>query len=154
MYLDCHLHTVVIGVRTSKTIGSRTANGMFTVVNVKVFLDARNPNIRFRLLEPEAVAIDPSGKTYSRDTDAEAALPSAGVSLGADIKGSQTIEKEIVFDLPENVAAPRLLITEGYGVDKWIESMLIGDEDSILHKRISLIFGNKTELQTSNKRSM
>src|SRR3954454_22541967 len=28
-YLDCHMHTMVIGVRTSKTVSDQTANGTF-----------------------------------------------------------------------------------------------------------------------------
>jgi hypothetical protein len=44
-------------------------------------------------------------------------------------------EKETVFDLPENVSNPRLDIAEGIGVDKVFEMFLIGDEDSLWHKR-------------------
>lgn len=134
-YLDCHMHTVVTGVRQAKTIGDKTATGEFAIVNVKVFSDAKNPNIRFRLLEPLAQVIDASGNRFTRDSAAESLLPSGNVDLGADIKGRETIEKEIVFDVPPDSRDLKLLITEGYGIDNVIEAVLVDDEDSILHKR-------------------
>ena len=51
------------------------------------------------------------------------------------ITPSETFEKQIVFDLPVDVQNPRLDMREGYGVDHWIEAVLINDEDSIFHKR-------------------
>ena len=133
-YFDCHMHTAVTGVRTAKQIGEKNAVGEFYIVKVKVFSDAKNPNISFRLLEPKAKVIDGKGHTYSRNTDAEHLLPTAHVQLDQDIKGSQTIEKEIVFDITESGDGLKMLITEGYGIDKYIEAVLIDDEDSILHK--------------------
>lgn len=47
----------------------------------------------------------------------------------------ESFEREIVFDLPANVQNPRLDIREGCGVDRLIEAVLIGEEDSIGHKR-------------------
>lgn len=132
-YLDCHMHTSVVGIRTAKTIGDRKANGTYYIVGVKVFSDAKNPNIELRLLEPKARVVNPGGGYFERDAQAETQLPSANVRLDTDIRASQTIEKEIVFDLPDGVGAPRLLITEGYGIDKTIEHVLPGDEDSLFH---------------------
>lgn len=134
-YLDCHVHTVVTGVRTAKQIGDRVAQGEFQIVNVRVFSDAKKPSIAFRLLEPKARIVLPGGEKIERDPEAEKLLPSAGVSLGADIRGRETIEKEIVFDGPPASTDARLLITEGYGIDKVIERFLVGDEDSIFHAK-------------------
>jgi len=145
-YLDCHMHTVVTGLRTAKTIGNRTANGEFNIVNVKVFSDAKNPNIAFRLLEPKAEVIDASKNIYVRDTLAESLLPTASVSLAADIRGRETIEKEIVFDVPNDSGDLKLLITEGYGIDKYIEAILVDDEDSILHKHTFFKLSEQTRV--------
>ena len=134
-YLDCHLHTTVTDVRTAKQIGNQTAQGIFYIVKVKVSSDAKNPNIAFRLLEPKAEAEDEGGRIYTRIASAENQLPTAQVKLNQDIKGKETIEKEIVFDLTEPSDKLKLLITEGYGVDKYIEAVLIDDDDSILHKQ-------------------
>lgn len=132
-YLDCHMHTVVTGVRAAEQIGDRGASGRFFIVNVKAFSDARNPAIAFRLLDPKARIVLANGEKIERDLDAEKLLPTAAVSLGADIKGRETLEKEIVFEVPAGVSEAKLLITEGYGIDKVIERFLIDDEDSFLH---------------------
>ena len=134
-YLDCHLHTTVTDVRTAKQIGNQTAQGIFYIIKVKVSSDAKNPNIAFRLLEPKAEVMDESGRIYTRIAEAENQLPTAQIQLNQDIKGKETVEKEIVFDLTEPSDQLKLLITEGYGVDKYIEAVLIGDDDSILHKQ-------------------
>ena len=117
-YLDCHMHTEITDVRTAKNIGDKTANGTFLIAKVKVFSDAKNPAIAFRLLEPKAEL-----------------LPTAQNQLNQDIKGKETIEKEIVFDVPEPSKDLKLLITEGYGIDKVVEAVLVGDEDSVLHQK-------------------
>ena len=134
-YLDCHLHTTVTDVRTAKQIGNQTAQGIFYIVKVKVSSDAKNPNIAFRLLEPKAEVMDEGGRIYTRIAEAENQLPTAQIQLNQDIKGKETIEKEIVFDLTEPTDQLKLLITEGYGVDKYIEAVLVDDDDSILHKQ-------------------
>ncbi len=144
-YLDCHLHTAVLDVRKTKQIGDKTANGEFYVVKVKVFSDAKNPSIALRLLEPKAEVTDKDGKTYIRILEAENELPTAKVPLNQDVKTNDPFEKEIVFDLPTDAKNPRLDISEGYGIDKAIEAVLIGDEDSFLHKR------NYFNLETSEK---
>ena len=64
-YLDCHMHAVVTGVRTAKQLGNLSANGTFWIVNLKVFSDARNPKIAFRLLQPRAIALDDTGNKLS-----------------------------------------------------------------------------------------
>ncbi len=132
-YFDCHLHTAVTNVRTAKTIGSVAAKGTFYIANVKVFSDARNDAINLHLIEPKARVVMPNGERVQRDLAAESALPTANVNLDQDITNSRTIEKEIVFDVPADVVNPKLLITEGYGIDKTIEHVLVGDEDSIFH---------------------
>jgi len=134
-YLDCHLHSEITDVRTAKNIGDKTANGTFLIAKVKVFSDAKNPNIAFRLLEPKAELKDSGGQVYARNAEAENLLPTAQTQLNQDIKGKETIEKEVVFDVPEPTKDLKLLITEGYGIDKVIEAVLVGDEDSILHQK-------------------
>ncbi len=134
-YLDCHLQTAVLNVQKTKTIGDKTANGEFYIVKVKVFSDAKNPSIAMRLLEPKAVVKTGSGEVFTRNSDAESLLPTAQIPLNKDVKTNEPFEKEIVFDLPPDAKNPRLDISEGYGIDKVIEAVLIGDEDSLGHQR-------------------
>jgi hypothetical protein len=140
-YLDCHLHAAVTGVMRAKAIGNKTAVGEFYIVRVKVFSDARNPEIAFHLIEPNARIVMTDGTLLARDLEAEALLPTADARLDSDIKGSQTIEKDIVFNVDQPSSGLKLLITEGYGIDKWIELFLVGDDDSLLHKETYFALG-------------
>ena len=145
-YLDCHMHTTVTGVRTAKQIGDQTAKGTFYIANIKVFSDARNPNIAFRLLEPRAEVTGRDGHVYQRITEAENLLPTSQVQLNHDIRGKETIEKEIVFDVAEPADRLKLLMTEGYGIDKYIGAVLIDDEDSIWHKQTYFKIAEQNEI--------
>jgi hypothetical protein len=131
-YLDCHMHTAVTGVRRTKTIGDSAAQGEFYVVRVKVFSDAKQATLG--LLTVDARVLDESGQEFLRDARAESRLGEQP-PLDKRISPVESFEREIVFDLPAGVNNPRLDIREGYGIDHAIESVLIGDEDSILHKR-------------------
>jgi hypothetical protein len=147
-YIDCHMHTVVTDVRKTKTIGDQTAEGEFYVVKVKVFSDARNPSISLRLLEPKAEIKDESGQIYTRKLGVEKLLLTGKIPLGQDVKTNEPFEKEIVFDVPLEAKSLRLDISEGYGIDKCIEAVLIGDEDSMFHART--VFKVETSTQTAN----
>lgn len=132
-YFDCHLHTAVTDVRKTKTIGDKTANGEFYIVKVKVSSNAKQAALH--LIETKAEAFDEGGRIYSRRLEAEKLLPTADISLDQEVAANASFEKEIVFDITEPAENVRLLITEGYGIDKAIEAVLIGDEDSVFHKR-------------------
>lgn len=131
-YLDCHMHAAVTGIRTAKSIGDKTANGKFYVVKVKIFSDAKAATLG--LITVDAHVVDNAGQKYDRDTAAESNL-SPQPDFEKPISPVESFEKEIVFDLPDGVQNPRLDIREGYGIDHAIEAVLVGDEDSILHKR-------------------
>ncbi|MGI8786850.1 MAG: DUF4352 domain-containing protein [Pyrinomonadaceae bacterium] len=145
-YLDCHLHAAVSDVRKTKTIGDKTASGEFYIVKVKVSSDAKQATLH--LIETNAEAFDEGGRIYSRDLEAEKFLPTADVSLNRDVAANASFEKEIVFDISEPAKSVRLLVTEGYGIDHAIEAILIGDEDSIGHRRN--YFNLEQQTQTSS----
>ena len=128
-YLDCHLHAAVTNVRKTKTFGNKTANGEFYIVTVKVSSDARRAEIN--LWNPQFAVIDAEKRSFERITELEKPEPSWETKVPA----GGSFEKEVVFDLPENVQNPRLDVSEGIGVDKVFELFLIGDEDSLWHKR-------------------
>ncbi len=146
-YIDCHLHAAVSNVRKTKQIGDKTANEEFYVVSVKVFSDARRATLG--LLTVEAKVIDGQNNEYGRDIQAEANLGEQP-SFEKRISPAESFEKEIVFDLPTDAENPRLDIREGYGIDHAIEAILIGDEDSFLHKRN--YFSLENQAQTANAR--
>ncbi|MBA2495480.1 MAG: hypothetical protein H0V31_12390 [Acidobacteria bacterium] len=131
-YFDCHMHAAVTGVRKTKTLGDRTANGDFYIVKVKVSSDAKQATLG--LITVDAHVVDDQNREFKRDKQAETQLGEQP-PFDRKILPVESFEKEIVFDLSADIKNPRLDIREGYGIDHIIEAVLVGDEDSILHKR-------------------
>ncbi len=128
-YLDCHLHTAVSDVQKTKTFGGKTANGEFYVVKIKVSSDAKQEPLN--LITPNFEVVDANEKHYQRDAGLEKPEP----NWEQKVPAGGSFEKEVVFDLPSEIKNPRLDVREGYGIDHAIEAILVGDEDSFLHKR-------------------
>jgi hypothetical protein len=128
-YFDCHMHAAVTNVTKTKTIGDKTAKGEFYVTTVRVSSDARQASLN--LVSPDFEVVDSSGNRYPRDVSFEKPDPAwvQKVSPGG------SFEKDVVFDLPTDIKNPRLDIRDGYGIDRGIETILVGDEDSLGHKR-------------------
>jgi len=126
------LHTAVNDVRTTKTLRDKTAKGVFYVVKVKVSSNVVKAKLGLTTLG--ANVSDDQHRHFHRDWDAESMLP-AQPDFEKMIGPNENFEKEIVFDIPTDAANPRLDLREGFGIDHMIEAVLIGDEDSILHKR-------------------
>ena len=131
-YLDCHMHTAVKDVQTAKSIGNKTAKGKFHIVTVEVFSDAVKATLGLHTVDTHVV--DAGNRIYTRDMQAESQL-SPQPSFETQIGPEESFKKMIVFDLPADVKDPLLDIRQGVGIDYVIESFLIGDEDSIFHKR-------------------
>lgn len=140
-YLDCHLHAAVTDVRKTKTFGNKTAGGEFYVVKIKVSSDAKREELN--LWNPHFAVVDAGKRRFERIAELEKPEPAWETKISA----GGSFEKEIIFDLPENVQNPRLDVSEGIGVDKVFETFLIGDEDSLWHKRS--LFKLKTESQAA-----
>lgn len=130
-YLDCHLNARISGVRQSKTFGRLTAQNEFFIVKVKISNDAKREPLA--LITPKFTVIDDHGRQISPTEDLTVSIQTP--KFEEKIPAGQSIEDEIAFDLPPDAKNPRLDIREGYGIDQAIESILIGDEDSFLHKR-------------------
>lgn len=128
-YFDCHLHTAVTDVRKTKTLGDKTANGEFYIVKIKVSSDATRAELG--LLNPQFEVVDANKRRYRRVEDSSV----SGNPFERKVPAGGAFEDEIVFDLPTDILNPRLDIAEGIGIDKVIELILIGDEDSIGHRR-------------------
>jgi hypothetical protein len=126
-YLDCHMHAAVTNVRQAKMIGEganqKTTKGIFYIVTVKIFSDAKRATLR--LTDPIVQVVDEKGKSFKRSGEAEKALEAitgkAG-SLDAQVGPvGDSFTREIVFDLPADVKNPRLEINEGFWVNRALE---------------------------------
>ena len=140
-YLDCHLGLSIDRHETLAELpgsgGPLRAKGRFHVLTLGLHNSAKNPNVDMLLYRPDAQIVDASGQRYERSSAAEAALPSSmPASLGAETKVThEPLQATVVFDLPSNAKEPRLIVTEGWIIDRAIELGLIDDENSILHRR-------------------
>ncbi len=139
-YLDCHLGMSVEGTDRASSLptasGPLNAKGVFHIVTLKLENSAKNPNVDMLLYRPVAKVVDASGTEYTRSTAAEAALDaSRPPRLGTETRVKhEPITATLVFDLPANIQQPRLMVSEGWIVDRIIELALIDDENSIFHK--------------------
>ena len=143
-YLDCHLGLSVDRHESLPELAGSgapvKAAGTFHVLTLSLRNSAKNENVDMLLYHPDAEVIDAAGNRYRRSATAEAALPATRPpALGAETKVDHNpLQATIVFDLPANVQEPRLIVTEGWIVDRVIELGLINDENSIFHKRTYL----------------
>lgn len=146
-YIDCHVSVSVEGVTTTPAIGEGahrvTAEGMFYVVTLRYSSNA----IRAPLStgSPAATIRDDQGRMYSRASEAEAVLTSTlehPAPLPRTLAPGESVTTQIVFDLPPEAPAPRLYVRQGFGIDRLVELFLIGDEDSLLHRRTWFWLGN------------
>jgi hypothetical protein len=132
-YLDCHLNVALKAVRRADRLGKKTADGEFYVVKVEIFSDAAKAELALQGVDVHV--IDNAGRIYNRDTVTEMELapqPEFEKLLGPE----ESFVKEIVFDLPNGIENPRLDIKQGHPIERMIESLLINDEDSMLHGRV------------------
>jgi len=125
-YLDCHMHTTVTDVRKTKTIGDKRANGEFFIVTVKVFSNAKVATLGFDGLKLHV--IDAEGKLYPHSPEVE----KPDLWFARPVPAGESFERDVVFELPVNVQNPRLDMHDDQSL---IEKVLVGDEDSIFHKR-------------------
>ncbi|MFN0141819.1 MAG: hypothetical protein ACKVQW_17225 [Pyrinomonadaceae bacterium] len=138
-YLDCHMHTAVTGVRKTKTIGDRTANGEFHVVTVKVSSSAKAATLSLGGLK--LIVVDDDGKYYPRAVEVENPRP----VFTQPVMAGASFEQDVVFDLPTDVKNPRI---DMYDYPSLIEKVLINDEDSFLHKRTYFKLGEQSVAQS------
>lgn len=152
-YLDCHLGMSVDRTETVTSVqtaaGPVNANGVFYIVSLRLHNSAKNPSIDMTLYQPVATIVDAAGRKYPRATAVETSVggtESRSAPLPRIAKvGHQPMFATIVFDLPADVQQPRLLVTEGWVVDRMIELALINDENSIFHQKSLLALNGSTQ---------
>lgn len=152
-YLDCHLGMSVDRTETVTSVqtaaGPINANGAFYIVSLRLHNSAKNPSIDMTLYQPVATIVDAGGRKYSRAAAIETAVTgneSRPAPLPRVAKVThQPMLATIVFDLPTDIQQPRLLVTEGWVVDRIIELALISDENSIFHQKTLLALNGSTQ---------
>lgn len=118
-YLDCHLSVAVVDVEKGPSAWT---------VRLVVGNSARR------------VALAPVGlrvELLRSDSGALRLVPD-GEGIEAPIAAGQARSFTVSFAAPRNGATPSLRVTEGYGVDRLIEGLLLGDDDALGRNRVAL----------------
>jgi len=105
---------------------------------VKVSNDAKEASLS--LYRPGVWIVDDKGRKFPPMTVADGAV-SGSDGLSQPVSPRSDFPTVLTFDLPRDVHNPRLLVTEAEGVwpDRLFEGLLIGDEDSMLHAKTTLM---------------
>lgn len=147
--IDCHLAYSVTGVEQMKAIAGanqQTAGGTLYVVTVRTRFDEHtiSANRGDGPLTPsprEVKLVDDQGREYAVASEAQSTLEN---SLGSRwtpmtqaLRPGESYQTPLVFDIPAGASGLKLLITSPTE-PSWLSRVLIGDEGSILHKKVYL----------------
>ncbi len=133
--LDCHLAYSIVNTRQTKTLGESanpvSAQDIFAVVTIKTRFDETTiaPWRGNGLLYPNnrvLTLIDERGHRYQP-------VSQSGTPLTNPLRPGESYTTDIVFDVPSEVKHATLLMNES----DWITRLVIGHENSPLHKKAS-----------------
>ena len=141
--IDCHLAYSVLDVKQTKSLGNPpqtlNASGIFYLVTVRTRFDETtiSPRRGSGPLSPNPrllTVIDSNGTRYSPSAAAQTALQQStgsGMPITTALRPGESYSTTVVFDLPETIQHPVLLINER----DWITHFVIGHENSVAHKK-------------------
>jgi len=141
--LDCHLAYSIFNTQQTKTLGESakpaSAQSIFAVVTIKTRFDETTiaPWRGNGLLYPNnrvLTLIDERGNRYRP-------VSQSGTPLTGPLRPGEFYTTDIVFEVPSDMKHAMLLLNEG----DWITHLVIGHENSPLHKKASF----QIDLQTT-----
>ena len=146
--VDCHIAYSVQSARMVAALGPElqptTATGQFVIVRLKTWFDEHTisphrGNSPLQTGERMVVLADEAGHTYPQSPAGEAALrfiEGAAIPLDQPLRPGESFVTGLVFDVPKDTSGLRLLVTDR--PNDWLSRVIIGHEDSFLHKKIYL----------------
>ncbi len=148
--IDCHLAYSVAGIEKVQTLGAgsdqKAANGTFFIVKLRTRFDEHtiSPRRGDSPLTPSPrviILVDGEGHEYPVSRDAqhalEASLAGRWTPLTNALRPGEAYVTPLVFELPFGASGLKLLIASPTQPE-WLGRVLIGDEGSILHKKVYL----------------
>jgi hypothetical protein len=139
--IDCHLAYSVDRIEQAAALGSERPAGAFYVIALKTWFDEstispRRPKDALLTPNPRRIYVeDASGRRFPPSDAGLRALEATGVKstpISQALIPGESYVTELVFDLPAGVREPRLFV----GDDDPVSSLLIGHEQSPLHRKI------------------
>ena len=146
--IDCHIAYSVQSARIAAAFGPElqpiSAKGQFVVVHLKTWFDENTisphrGNGPLQSGDRLVVLADDAGHTYAPSAAGEAALSraeGAPIPLDQALRPGESFVTSFVFDAPKDASGLRLLVTDP--ADDWLSRVIIGHEDSFMHKKIYL----------------
>jgi hypothetical protein len=148
--IDCHLAYSVVRVERTKILAASPQNaapaGDFYVVSLRTRFDERtiSPHRGDSPLEPSprlVTIVDSQGREYTVSRQGQQALENLlgarWTPLTRPLRPGESYVTQLVFDLPPSASGLKLLIASPTE-PTWLGRVIIGDEDSILHKKVYL----------------
>jgi hypothetical protein len=124
--IDCHLAYSVLQVKTEPSIALTRHVVTLRTRFDETTISSHRPKYAPLVPSPRTVQlIDSYGATYSPDS-------AAGSPLSAPLIPGQSYTTELTFQIPSGARDLRLLVTT---TPQWPDSVVIGDENSWLHKK-------------------
>ena len=105
--------------------------GTFYIVAVRVRSDAARVRMKPWTSPAQVVAAD--GRRFTISAAGQRALDAMRgevVPLDQEVEPGASYVKELVFDIPDDVQRPQLLIAD----DDWLTRLVIGNENSLFHR--------------------
>jgi hypothetical protein len=115
-FLDCHIGVSIEG----------TSDTGHHVIRLRFSSSARRAT-----LSPYDVQVEVIGSDGGR----YAARPDGRSELERAIGPGQSYTVDVTYDAPPGVRAERVLVSQGAGIDRILDGLVIGNENSFLHKR-------------------
>lgn len=146
--VDCHIAYSVQSARMVAALGMESqqtsAKGQFAIVRLKTWFDEHSisphrGNSPLQTGERMAVLVDGAGHAYPQSPGGQAAfrlIEGAAISLDQPLRPGESFVTSLVFDVPKDASGLRLLVTDS--PNDWLSRVIIGHEDSFLHKKIYL----------------
>ena len=140
--LDCHIAYSVQAVERVKSIGETTANGEFYVVRLRTRFDEttiapwRPRDAPLIPVPLDSMLVDAAGRQYpisTRGQMAWQAFRGPQRSVRDPLRPCESYERTLIFDLPADAPAPRLLLK-----DSGASLVMIGEEGSLGHRKTYL----------------
>ncbi len=140
---DCHIAYAIESVREAATLGPEArpvvAHGRFIVVRLKTWFD-QNSIAPFRGDSPltpnprTVMLIDDASRPYLPLAQVPSGVDAGSVSLNTPLRPGQSYSTVFVFEVPNEAARPRMLITDSDPVTR----LLIDHENSPMHGKVYL----------------
>jgi hypothetical protein len=145
--IDCHIAYSVVNFEEARALGDEEHQtfpaGRFVIVRLKTWFDPSTIS-EHRGDSPlgpgprQVVLVDDAAHPFLESAQGKAALARLGggtIPLSQPLRPGESYVTDLVFDVPANARNLRLFVGDTFDV---LDRLLIGHEDSFLHRKIYL----------------